>query len=118
MSSKLFMKKDPKIFLIHILDSIVEIEKNLKGISEAKFKKNISKQDAVIRRLEIIGEAAKQIPGVIREKYRFVPWKKISGSRDVLIHHYFEVDLKTVWNAATIDVIQLKRDIKKILGEL
>ena len=112
------MKKDPKIFLKHILDSIAEIEKNLKGVSEAEFKKLVSKQDAVIRRLEIIGEAAKNIPGNIRLKYQFVPWKKIAGSRDVLIHQYFEVDLEAVWDAATKDIIQLKKDVKKILGEL
>ncbi len=112
------MKKIPKIFLNHILDSIAEIEKNLKGVSEDEFQRTTSKQDAVIRRLEIIGEAAKNIPGDIRKKYTFVPWKKIAGSRDVLSHRYFEVDLEAVWNAATIDVIQLKRDIKKILGEL
>ena len=112
------MKKDPKIFLKHILDSIAEIEKNLKGVSEAEFKKLVSKQDAVIRRLEIIGEAAKNIPGNIRLKYQFVPWKKIAGSRDVLIHQYFEVDLEAVWDAATKDIIQLKKDVKKILEEL
>ena len=112
------MKKDPKIFLKHILDSIAEIEKNLEGISEAEFKKLVSKQDAVIRRLEIIGEAAKNIPGNIRLKYQFVPWKKIAGSRDVLIHQYFEVDLEAVWDAATKDIIQLKKDVKKILEEL
>ena len=61
---------------------------------------------------------AKNIPGNIRLKYHFVPWKKIAGSRDVLIHQYFEVDLEAVWDAATKDIIQLKKDVKKILGEL
>ena len=112
------MKKDPKFFLQHILDSIAEIEKNLKGTSEAEFKKSVPKQDAVIRRLEIIGEAAKNIPGGIRLQYKFVPWKKIAGARDVLIHNYFEVDLKTVWNAATKDIIQLKQDVREILREM
>lgn len=112
------MKKIPKIFLNHILDSITEIEKNLKGVSEAKFQKTTSKQDAVIRRLEIIGEAAKNIPGDIRKKYTFVPWKKIAGSRDILSHRYFEVDLEAVWDAATRDIQQLKKDVKKILEDL
>lgn len=112
------MKKDPKIFLNHILESIAEIEKNLKGISEAKFHKTTAKQDAVIRRLEIIGEAAKNIPGEIRKKYTFVPWRQIAGSRDVLSHRYFEVDLRAVWDAATKDIIKLKKDVKRILGEL
>lgn len=112
------MKKDPKIFLNHILDSIAEIEKNLKGVSEENFHKITFKQDAVIRRLEIIGEAAKNIPGEVRKKYTFVPWRKIAGSRDVLSHRYFEVDLNAVWDAATKDIVQLKKDVKRILGEL
>lgn len=78
------MKKDPKIFLQHILESIAEIEKYTKGISEGKFLKLTQIQDAVIRRLEIIGEAAKNIPEYIKGKHEYVPWKKIAGSRDVL----------------------------------
>lgn len=109
------MKKDPKIFLQHILESIAEIENNIKNISEEKFSRSTSIQDAVIRRLEIIGEAAKNIPENIRKKYNFIPWKKIAGSRDVLIHQYFEVDLEAVWDSATKDLPQLEHDIKTIL---
>lgn len=109
------MKKDPKIFLQHILESISEIEKYTKGISEDKFSKSTQIQDAVIRRLEIIGEAAKNIPGKIRKQYEFIPWKKMTGSRDVLIHNYFEVDIESVWDTATNDIPQLKQDIKKLL---
>lgn len=109
------MKKDPKIFLQHILDSIAEIEKNIGNISEEKFSRSTSIQDAVIRRLEIIGEAAKNIPENIRQKYNFIPWKKIAGSRDVLIHQYFEVDLEAVWDSVTKDLPKLKQDIKIIL---
>jgi len=112
------MKKDPKIFLQHILDSIAEIERNIKNISEEKFSQSTPIQDAVIRRLEIIGEAAKNIPENIRKKYNFIPWKKIAGSRDVLIHQYFEVDLEAVWDAATKDLPQLKQDIKAVLEKL
>jgi uncharacterized protein with HEPN domain len=109
------MKKDPKIFLHHILESISEIEKYTKDISEDEFVRSTQVQDAVIRRLEIIGEAAKNIPGEIKEKYDSIPWKKITGSRDVLIHDYFEVDIEAVWDTATKDIPKLKRNIKKIL---
>lgn len=109
------MKKNPKIFLQHILESISEIEKYTKDISEDEFARSTQVQDAVIRRLEIIGEAAKNISGVIKKKYDFIPWKKVTGSRDVLIHDYFEVDLESVWDTATKDVPKLKQDIKKIL---
>lgn len=109
------MKKDPKIFLQHILESIFEIEKYTMDVSEDKFMKSTQIQDAVIRRLEIIGEAAKNIPERIKIEYDFVPWKKVAGSRDVLIHAYFEVDLESVWDTATKDIPKLKRDIQKIL---
>lgn len=112
------MKKDPKIFLQHILDSIAEIEKNINNISEEKFSRSTQIQDAIIRRLEIIGEAAKNIPENIRQKYNFIPWKKIAGSRDVLIHQYFEVDLEAVWDSATKDLPKLKQDIKTILEKI
>lgn len=110
------MKKDPKIFLRHILDSIIEIEKYTEGMSKDEFTRATQVQDAVIRRLEIIGESAKNIPGGTKEKYDFIPWKKVTGSRDVLIHDYFTVDLESVWDTVTNDIPKLKRGVKKILA--
>ena len=109
------MKKDPKIFLQHILESIFEIEKYIKDMSEDQFIRSTQVQDAVIRRLEIIGEAAKNIPKTFKIKYDFIPWKKVTGSRDMLIHNYFEVDLESVWDTVTKDIPKLKQDINKIL---
>ena len=109
------MKKSPKIFLQHILESISEIERYTKDISEDKFERSTQIQDAVIRRLEIIGEAAKNISDKIKVKYDFISWKKVAGSRDILIHAYFEVDLESVWDTVTIDIPKLKQDVKKIL---
>ncbi len=84
-------KKDPKIFLKHILESIEQIEKNTKSFSEDEFSNSITIQDAVVRRLEIIGEAVKNLPRSFRNKNTKIPWKKIAGMRDVLIHEYFVV---------------------------
>ncbi|MBU1071145.1 DUF86 domain-containing protein [Patescibacteria group bacterium] len=112
------MKKNPKVFLQHILESISEIEKYTKNISETKFARSTQIQDAVIRRLEIIGEAAKNIPDNIKKCYEDIPWKKITGSRDVLIHGYFRVDIESVWDTVTKDICKLKKDIKKIIKEL
>lgn len=112
------MKKDPKIYLKHILDSISEIKKYIKGVSEDQFGQSTQIQDAVIRRLEIIGEASKNIPDEIKTKYNFIPWRKVTGSRDILIHDYFEVDLKSVWETVVNDLPSLEKDIQKILEEL
>ena len=108
-------KKDPKIFLEHILESIEEIEKNIHGMSEVKFSESITIQDAVVRRLEIIGEAVRNTPDSYRKKHTKVPWKKIAGLRDILIHEYFGVDMKLVWEIANKDIPKLKKQIVNFL---
>jgi len=80
--------------------------------------KSTQKQDAVIRRIEIIGEATKHVPKTIKDRYPNIQWKKIAGMRDVLIHKYFGVDLQLTWNVARKDVAQLKRKLLKIKEEL
>jgi uncharacterized protein with HEPN domain len=69
--------------------------------------------DAVVRNLEIIGEAAKMIPDSIRVQYPNIEWKKISGLRDILAHHYFEVDLDIVWDIIQNKLPELERDLSK-----
>lgn len=111
------MRKDPQVFLKHILESIEWIEKEVKGLSKDEFTNinNVPIQDAVIRRLEIIGEAVKNLPADIKIKYPDTPWQKISGLRDKLIHNYFGVDLETVWNIVKKDIPPLKEQIEKML---
>jgi uncharacterized protein with HEPN domain len=108
-------KKDPKIFLGHISESINELEKNISGMSEAEFSENTTSQDAAVRRLEIIGEAVRNIPETFRKKHLKIPWKKIAGLRDVLIHEYFGVDMELVWKIAKNDIPKLKKNIEKII---
>jgi uncharacterized protein with HEPN domain len=112
------MKKDISIFLNHILESIERIEEFTKNISKKIFLDSIQLQDAVIRRLEIIGEATKNIPPEFRKKYADVPWSEIARTRDKLIHGYFVVDLALTWDIVKKDLPDLKKKIKKILEGL
>lgn len=107
--------KDPKIFLIHILESIKRIEEDATDLSEAEFSEALTVQDAVVRRLEIIGEAVRNIPDDFRKKYTKIPWKKMAGLRDVLIHEYFGVDMELVWIIINKDIPKLKTQILKII---
>ena len=100
--------------LIFILDSINLFEEYLKGKSKLDFLNSKQLQDSVIRRIEIIGEAIKNIPNDIKEKYNQIPWKEITGMRDILIHQYFGVDLDLTWQVIDKDLPRLKSQISDI----
>ena len=78
----------------HVLESIERIEEYTAGVTKEEFLKSTLLQDAVIRRLEVIGEAVKNMPEEIKARYPDVPWRQIASMRDVLIHKYFGVDLE------------------------
>ncbi|WP_347278331.1 DUF86 domain-containing protein [Limnothrix sp. FACHB-1088] len=83
-----------------------------------KFLKNSLIQDGVIRQLEIIGEATKQISSELRDQQSSIPWSQMAGMRDKLIHHYFGVDLETVWLTATQDIPELRIPIQSLIDQL
>ncbi len=111
-------KKDPSIFLKHILESVSDIESYSEGISKNIFFEDKQLQDAIVRRVEIIGEAVKNIPDDVKNKYADVPWKEITGTRDIFVHQYFGVDLEIVWSIVKKDLPDLKNKIKNILDDL
>jgi len=112
------MKKDTKILLEHILASIKLIEEYVKGKNKSEFLKSTQLQDSVIRRVEIIGEAVKNLPNDVKETHTNIPWKNITGMRDILIHQYFGVDLSLTWKVIEEDLPELKKQITSIKDQI
>lgn len=111
------MNDKNNLFLNHILDSCVHIIEFTTNVDFETFKKTRLIQSAVIRELGIIGEATKNLADDIRKTFKSIPWIKIAGMRDKLIHGYFTVDLKEVWNTAKRDINSLKMSVEKILSK-
>lgn len=109
--------KDNKLYLIHIIECIERIESYTRDGHKA-FAASRMKQDAVTRNFEIIGEAVKQIPQAIKEKYPQIQWKRIAGLRDVLIHDYMGVEHEEIWKIVEQDIPALKEKIQSILSDL
>ena len=112
------MKKDDRVYLEHIQDCFSKVVQYLAHVGYPEFLEDEEKQDAVIRKIEVAGEATKRLSAETRAKYALVPWRAISGMRDKLIHDYFDVDLETVWETATKDIPELLVSIEGIIKEM
>jgi len=112
------MKRTYRDYILDILTSIQEIEEFVEGMNFEDFVKDRKTVNAVIRSLEVMGEAVKKIPSEIRKKYQEIPWKYIAGMRDKLIHEYHGVDLEIVWEVVEKEIPPLKPKFEKILEEL
>jgi uncharacterized protein with HEPN domain len=109
------MKRDDTVYLHHILDAIESIEEYTKGMSENEFLSDSMAHDAVVRQIEIIGEAARNVSDQFQNKYPKLPWAKMIGIRNKIIHEYFNVNFAIVWDTIKDDLPLLKKSIKKIL---
>ena len=108
------MKRDLKLFLEDIIEQIELIEGDSIS-SKDRFLKDLRLRDATVRRIEIIGEAVKNISSSFRKKYPEVEWKEIAGTKDIMIHAYFRVDIDIVWKIVKEDLPKLKKQINEIL---
>ncbi len=107
-------KRGWRVILADILESINKIENYVEGVTYQQFIQDDKTKDAVVRNLEIIGESANQIPKNIRQKFSDVPWFQIIGLRNKMIHGYFVVDYRIVWEIVKKDIPSLRRKIELI----
>lgn len=110
-------KRDWRLFAHDILDAIGKVERYTSGLTPDVFSKDQLVVDGVVRNLEIIGEAVKNIPDAIREAHREIDWKRVMGFRNIVIHAYFAVDTEIVWTIAAERLPDLKAAILSILHE-
>jgi uncharacterized protein with HEPN domain len=109
--------RSARFWLEDIIEAAELLQQYVAGIDYNEFIADVEKQDAVARRLEIIGQAVKELPEDLRGDYPSVAWRDIAGARDIVAHEYFRVDLALVWGMVTKDVPQLAKQVRVILRE-
>ncbi len=106
--------RDDRAYLLHIRDCIERILAYTRD-GKRKFLSDPKTQDAVVRNIEVIGEAAKNVSKAFRTRHEAIPWKKMAGMRDKMIHDYFGVNLEIVWQVARRELPSLRKEIEHIL---
>lgn len=107
-----------KARLQHIYDAILEIESYVKNSSYQEFESNTMMYYACVKQLEIIGEAANNITPQFKKLYSEILWREIVGLRNILIHEYFGIDTKIVWDIIQTDIVLLKPQVKDIIEQI
>ena len=110
--------RDYRDYLQDILDAVNDIESFVDNMTYEEFIKDRKTLNAVVRSIEIIGEASKNIPETMKAKHKELPWKQMTGMRDKLIHAYFGVDVETLWKAVKENIPPLKQSIQQMLKDL
>jgi len=110
-------RRDIRLTLEDIIEAIDRISEYIGDYSKEEFQNDQKTIDAVVRNMEIIGEAVSNIPEKFRNKYPQIPWKKIVGVRNIVIHKYFGVDTNTLWVIVTAQLTELKSQISMIIGK-
>ena len=109
------MRRNFKVYFEDVLKAILNVEEYVGNLSFEEFRENKLVQDAVIRNLEVIGEAVKNIPKEIKKEHSEIEWREIAGLRDILIHRYFEVNTRILWDIVKNKLPDLKKKVSKIL---
>lgn len=107
--------KTNDVYLHHILEAIEQIEEYVGKIDRSDFMGDSMRQDAVVRPLEIVGEASRQLSESFREEHDAIPWHAIIGMRNRIAHDYLDVDLEVVWDVVRHDLPDLKQEVRSML---
>lgn len=111
-------KRDVRLFILDMLEAIGKVQRYTEGITFEEFQANDMVVDAVVRNLEVIGEAARYIPEDLRNRYTGVDWRRVVGFRNIVVHEYFDVDPEIVWTIATQRLHDLKEVLEQMLADL
>ena len=111
------MPRDYKVFLQDAVDAIDNVAEFASGMSLDAFKADKKTLHAVVRNLEVVGEAVKAVPAEVRELHVQIPWQRIAGLRDILIHHYFRIDVDIVWDVVQNKLPELRQQLQIILRD-